>query len=451
MVGQAHAGGEAGEVGVGRHAFHQDPVFALVGVAGVEQAGVQPGLVGEQEQAFAVGVEATERIYPHRQARGEVGECFPGGAGLGRELREDAVRFVKGDEHAGFCLFVWIGVYSRVNQSVSMRAILLTAVNQLEVREVPDPAPAADEVVVRIAAAALNHRDVWIKLGQYAGLKFPSIPGSDGVGEVVAVGSAVAGERWLGRRVIVNPSFGWGAGEAAQGADFSILGLPRDGTLAEKIAVPAAQLAEAPAHLGDAEAAALPLAGLTAWRALMTRAGLRAGERVLIGGIGGGTAVFALQFAVAAGAEVWVTSSSAEKIARARALGARGGFDYTAPDWAKAAGREAGGLFDVIIDSAGGKGFEALVDLAAPGARIAFFGATRGNPPVLPMRKLFWRQLSLLGTTMGSPADWTAMLDAVSRHGIRPVVGAEFSFARATEAFELMERGGQFGKIVLMP
>jgi zinc-binding alcohol dehydrogenase/oxidoreductase len=332
-----------------------------------------------------------------------------------------------------------------------MRAIQLTAVNQLEVREVPDPVPAAGEAVVKIAAAALNHRDVWIKLGQYAGLKFPAILGSDGVGEVVAAGEGVDATAWLGKRVIINPSFGWGASEAAQGAEFSILGLPRDGTLAERIAVPVTQLAEAPAHLSDEQAAALPLAGLTAWRAVMSRAGLRAGERVLIGGIGGGTALFALQFAVAAGAEVWVTSSSVDKIARAKELGARGGFDYTRPDWAAAAQTEVGGLFDVLIDSAGGGGFEALVDLAAPGGRIAFFGATRGNPNVLPMRKIFWRQLSLLGTTMGSPADWDAMLEAVNTHKLRPVVSDVFGFSQAAEAFARMETGAQFGKIVLKP
>lgn len=330
-----------------------------------------------------------------------------------------------------------------------MRAIQLTAVNQLEVREVADPLPGAGEVVVKIEAAALNHRDVWIKLGQYAGLKFPSIPGSDGVGEVVEAGAGVdAG--WLGRRVIINPSFDWGAMEAAQGDGFSILGLPRAGTLAERIAVPVGQLAPVPAHLAVEEAAALPLAGLTAWRAVMTRAALRAGERVLVSGVGGGAAVFALQFAVAAGAEVWVTSSSTEKIARAQVLGAKGGFDYTKPGWPEAA-RTAAGFFDVIIDSAGGAGFAALVDVAAPGARIAFFGATRGNPAVLPMRKIFWRQISLLGTTMGSPADWAAMLDSVSRHGLRPVVGAVFPFSEASQAFDLMERGGQFGKIVLKP
>lgn len=334
-----------------------------------------------------------------------------------------------------------------------MRAIQLTAVNQVEVREVADPVPAEGEVVVKIAAAALNHRDVWIKLGQYSGLKFPAIPGSDGVGEVVAAGGGAQGEgaAWLGKRVIVNPSFGWGANTAAQGPEFSILGLPRDGTLAEKIAVPVSQLAEAPAHLSDEEAAALPLAGLTAWRALMTRAALRPGERVLISGVGGGAAGFALQFAVAAGAQVWVTSSSTDKIARAVAMGAKGGFDYARGGWAETATKEAGGLFDVIVDSAGGAGFETLVDVAAPGGRIAFFGATRGNPNVLPMRKIFWRQLTLCGTTMGSPADWRAMLDAVARHRIRPVVSEVFAFADAAKAFGLMERGGQFGKIVLKP
>ena len=334
-----------------------------------------------------------------------------------------------------------------------MRAIQLTAVNQLEVREVADPVPAEGEVVVEIAAAALNHRDVWIKLGQYAGLKFPAILGSDGVGEVVASGNGVAGEgaSWLGKRVIINPSFGWGANQAAQGDEFGILGLPRDGTLAERVAVPVSQLSEAPAHLSVEEAAALPLAGLTAYRALMVRAGLKPGERVLISGVGGGAALFALQFAVAAGAEAWVTSSSADKIAQAVKLGAKGGFDYTRPGWAEAAAKTAGGLFDVIIDSAGGGGFESLVDLTAPGGRIAFFGATRGNPNVLPMRKIFWRQITLCGSTMGSPTDWRAMLELVSRQQIRPVVSAVHSFAEAAQAFDLMERGGQFGKIVLKP
>ena len=330
-----------------------------------------------------------------------------------------------------------------------MRAVQLNGINQLGVFEVPEPQAAPGEAVVAIRAAALNHRDVWIKAGQYAGLKWPCRPGSDGAGVVVAVGAGVEAT-WLGREVIINPSFDWGANESAQGPQFSILGLPRDGTLAEKIAVPAAQLAAKPAHLSWEEAAALPLAGLTAYRAVFARAGLRAGERVLVTGIGSGVALFALQFAVAVGAEVWVTSSSEEKIARAVALGARGGFNYAKEGWAKEASRAAeGGGFAVIVDSAGGDGFGELIDLAAAGGRIVFFGATRGNAPALALRKIFWRQISLLGTTMGSPADWNAMVEFVARHRLRPVVSEVFPLARAAEAFALMERGGQFGKIVL--
>jgi zinc-binding alcohol dehydrogenase/oxidoreductase len=328
-----------------------------------------------------------------------------------------------------------------------MRAVQLSAVNQLAVVDVPDPRPAVGEVVINLRAAALNHRDVWIKTGQYAGLKWPCIPGSDGAGIVSEIGEG-ADATWKNREVIINPGFGWGDREAAQGAQFTILGLPRDGTLAEKIAVPAAQLAPKPEHLSWEEAAALPLAGLTAYRAVHSRAKVQRGERVLISGVGGGVALFALQFAVAAGADVWVTSSSAEKIARAVKLGAKGGFDYRDANWAANAAKSPG-LFDVIVDSAGGEGFERLIDAAAPGARVVFFGATRGNPTVLPMRKVFWRQISLLGTTMGSPADWQAMTALVAREKLKPIVSDVFPIARAAEAFALMERGEQFGKIVV--
>ncbi len=327
-----------------------------------------------------------------------------------------------------------------------MRAVQLFAVNQLAVVEVPDPQPAPGEAVVTVRAAALNHRDVWIKSGQYAGLKWPCLPGSDGAGVVAEVGAGVD-PSWRGREVIINPSFSWGDGESAQGPQFSILGLPRDGTLAQSIAVPITQLTAKPAHLSWNEAAALPLAGLTAYRALFSRAKLQPGERVLISGIGGGVALFALQFALAAGAEVWVTSSSPEKIARAQALGAKGGFDYRDPNWAAGASKQTEG-FHVVVDSAGGPGFGQLVDAATSGGRIVFYGATRGEA-TLPLRKIFWRQISLFGTTMGSPADWTAMTAFVAKHGIKPVVSDVFPLDRAEEAFGLMERGDQFGKIVV--
>ena len=331
--------------------------------------------------------------------------------------------------------------------SEKMRSLRLAAVNQLDLADVPEPAPATGEAVVSVRTAALNHRDVWIKLGQYAGLKFPCIPGSDGAGVVTGV-AAGSDRAWLGREVIIYPGLDWGVDERAQDPKFSILGLPRDGTLAEKIAIPVGQLAPKPGHLSWEEAAALPLAGLTAYRALLSRGQLRSGERVLISGVGGGAALFALQFAVAHGAEAWVSSGSEEKIARAVALGARGGFLYSNPGWAAAAVRTAG-HFDLIVDSAGGAGFNELLDAAAPGGRIVFYGATRGAVPELALRKVFWRQISLLGSTMGSPHDWSAMLSFVSRHRIIPVVSAVFPLDQGAGAFALMEQGGQFGKIVI--
>ena len=328
-----------------------------------------------------------------------------------------------------------------------MKALTIEGIGKVALLEAPEPVAGAGEAVVGLRAAALNHRDVWILKGQYAGLRYPCIPGSDGAGVVASLGPG-GDASWVGREVIINPSFNWGPSGSAQGRDFSILGLPRDGTLAEQVAVPLSQLAPKPAHLSWEEAAALPLAGLTAWRALMGRARLAGGERVLITGIGGGVALFALQFAVASGNEVWVTSSSEEKIGRAVALGAKGGFRYDAAGWAAAAAK-APGPFDVIVDSAGGPGFGDLLDAAAPGGRIAVFGATRGNVPDVALRKVFWKQLSLLGSTMGSPSDWSAMTVFVGRNAVRPVVSEVFPLARGPEAFSLMDKGGQFGKIVL--
>ena len=329
----------------------------------------------------------------------------------------------------------------------SMKSIVVKDVNQFAIEQRPEPVAGAGEAVAQLRAAALNHRDVWIKNGQYANLKFPIVPGSDGAGVVIRTGEGVD-KSWLHREVIINPSFDWGQAERAQGKNFTILGLPKDGTLAEAIHVPVMQLAPTPAHLSWEEAAALPLAGLTAYRAVFGRAQLQAGEKILITGIGAGTALFALQFAVAAGASVFVTSSSPEKLARAQSLGAKTGVLYTRNGWAKEFGAQHG-PFDVIVDSAGGPGFGDLIDLCAPGGRIVFFGATRGNPPELPSRKIFWKQISVLGTTMGSPSDFAGMIDLVTRKKIRPVISEVFPLDRAGDAFALMERGGQFGKIVV--
>lgn len=331
-----------------------------------------------------------------------------------------------------------------------MQALVLEGVGQpLQLQTVDDPKAGAGEAVVILEAAALNHRDLWIQKGQYAGLKFPIIPGSDGCGKVLAVGDGVE-KSWIGQRVIINPALDWGGQGAAQAARFRILGLPDHGTFAERVIAPAANLTVAPAHLDAMHAAALPLTGLTAFRALFSRARLQAGERALITGVGGGAALAGLQFALAAGAEVYVTSGSDAKLARARELGAAGGVNYRQPEWANTLKTLAGGEgFDVILDSAGGEGFGELIELAAPGGRIVFFGATCGNPPGLDLRRAFWKQLSILGTTMGAPTEFAAMVRFVEEQGITPVADTVFPLAEGNAALAAMEAAEQFGKIML--
>ena len=359
-----------------------------------------------------------------------------------------------------------------------MKALVLQDKHRAaEVLEVPVPVAGPGEAVVRVHAAALNHRDVWIQKGQYAGLKYPIVPGSDGAGVVVGSaglgggagagggsgvgggagaggGSGVGGAAgdaggWVGKSVIINPALEWGASAAYQDPElFRILGLPDDGTLAEFVKVPVRNLVEKPKHLSFEEAAALPLAGVTAYRALMTRARLRPGEKVLITGVGGGVALFALQFAVAAGAEVLITSGSVEKLDKAMAMGAMDGANYREGGWVEKL-KSLAGAFEVIIDGSAGDGLNDLLDLAAPGGRVVLYGATRGNPAQVAARRIFWKQLNILGSTMGSPEDFGGMLDFVGRHKIRPVVDRVFGLEQGEAAFRWMDEGKQFGKIVV--
>ncbi len=329
-----------------------------------------------------------------------------------------------------------------------MKALLLEGKNQaLHIKSVADPLLKAGMIQVKIKAAALNHRDLWITKGQYAGIKYPIILGSDGAGIAQKLGKDVP-ERLLDTSVIINPSWAWGDEEAAQGKDFRILGLPENGTLSELIHVPQEYVHAMPEHLTFVQAAALPLAGLTAYRALCTRARTRAGDKVLVTGIGGGVALFALQFALKLGCEVWVTSGNMDKLKRASALGAAGGGNYKDSDWSKKL-KEAAGGFDVIIDGAAGAGFADLIDLANPGARIAIYGGTAGNIEQVSPQKIFWKQLSILGCTMGSPSDFHNMLHFVNKHQIVPVVDEVFPFAEAADAFAKMASGSQFGKLVV--
>ena len=324
-----------------------------------------------------------------------------------------------------------------------MNAAVLDGINlPLQLKSVETPRLSDKHAVVRLHAAALNHRDLWIQKGQYAGLKFPIILGSDGAGVVAECSDS----RWVGKEVIINPSLDWGESEKAQQKSFRILGLPDNGTFAEYVKVPIENLFEKPAHLSWTEAAALPLAGLTAYRALFTRAHLKPKEKVLITGIGGGVALFALQFALALGAEVWVTSGSDEKLAKVISLGAKGGANYRSPSWDS----ELNSIgFDVILDSAGGDGFLKLIELATPGGRIVFVGATSGIPSSFPMRRVFWKQLSILGSTMGSPKDFSQMLDFVKSNQVIPMVSDVLSLSDAERALRKMSDAEQFGKIVL--
>ncbi|MGZ3764232.1 MAG: zinc-binding dehydrogenase [Mucilaginibacter sp.] len=329
-----------------------------------------------------------------------------------------------------------------------MKAIVLEAADKpLILKEVEKPTLQAGEVLVKIKAAALNRRDYWITIGKYAGIKYPSILGSDGAGTVAEVGSD-ADKEWLNKEVVINPCHNWGSHAEYQNRDFSILGLPEDGTFAEYVKVKAAYLYPKPAHLSWEQAAALPLAGLTTYRALFTKGRAKKGDKVLITGVGGGTGVFALQWAIAAGCQVFVTSGSGEKIERARQLGASAGVNYKAQDWAQDLQHLSGG-FDVIIDSALGEGFDKLLDLSNPGGRIVFFGGTAGNIPALNGRKIFWKQLQLLGTTMGSPDDFKAMIDLVNEHKIAPVIDEVFPLAQAQKAIDRMVVSSQFGKLIL--
>ena len=333
-----------------------------------------------------------------------------------------------------------------------MQAIQLDSIHQpVVLRDVFTPVPQGDEILIKLHAAALNHRDVWIQKGQYAGLKLPATLGADGAGNVAGWGPSVPADAPApGSKVLINPGLHWGDNPRAQGREFQVLGMPTDGTFAEYIAIAARYVRPVPAHLSWEQAAALPLAGVTAYRAAFTRAQAQAGERVLVTGVGGGVALLAAQLCAAAGCEVWVTSGSDEKLVRALALpGIRGGANYKTENWGKTLTAAAGGLFDVIIDSAAGAAFNALLDVAAPGGRIVFYGGTLGSIPQLPPARVFWKQLSILGSTMGTGEDFEAMLALVSKHQVVPVVDEVFALADAEMALRRLETGAQFGKIVL--
>jgi len=317
----------------------------------------------------------------------------------------------------------------------------------LKVEQYKTPKPAKDQVLIKLKYAALNHRDLWLIQEQTQ--EFPNgiVLGSDGCGVVEDVGED-ADPLLIGAEVVINPSLDWGTNPIVQGDTFRILGFPDNGTFAEYISISKKYIFEKPEHLSFEECAAIPLSGLTAYRALFTKARLRVNEKVLITGIGGGAGLWALNFAVAYKARVYVTSGSDEKISKARGLGALAGFNYKDPEWAAKAQKEAGG-FDIIIDSAGGSQFGKFIDLAMPGGRIVNFGRTAGNITEISTRLLYWKQLSIMGTTMGTRDEFLSMLHFVESRNLKPILDKTFSLENIDQAFERMVKADQFGKITV--
>jgi zinc-binding alcohol dehydrogenase/oxidoreductase len=315
------------------------------------------------------------------------------------------------------------------------------------ITEVDKPKPVKDQFLIRLKNAALNHRDLWILREQSTpGQPQGVILGSDGAGVIEDAGLD-APQEWVGAEVIINPSLEWGDNPIVNGNNFRILGSPDNGTFAQYITISKKYVFQKPENLTLSESAAVPLSGLTAYRALFSKARLRAKEKVLITGIGGGAALWALQFAVAYQARVYVTSGAEAKIEKAKALGAMGGFNYKSLEWVEQA-MKAGG-FDIIIDTAGGAGFHKLLHLAVPGGRIVNFGRTAGSDCSFNARTLFSKQLSIFGTTMGTRDEFLSMIDFIESRKLKPVIDQLVPFDQIHEAFRRMESSEQFGKIIL--
>lgn len=306
----------------------------------------------------------------------------------------------------------------------------------LRLEEIERPVAGEDEVLVRVHAAALNRRDVFITQGLYPNIDLPRTLGSDGAGTVEE----------SGEDVVIDPMLGWGDDPRLWSNEASILGMPRDGTFAEYVVVPRENVYPKPAHLSFEEAAAIPLAGLTAYRATFSRGELKRGETVLVPGIGGGVQTFVLLFAKAVGARVIVTSGSGEKLERAKTLGADVAIDYREnPDWQKSLRR---GEVDLIVDSSGGDTLAKALGLLRPGGRAVIYGGTRPES-TLRLFPLFWNHLDIRGTSMGSPADFKGMLELIGSRALRPVVDRTFAMDEASSAAQRLARSDQFGKVVL--
>lgn len=339
-----------------------------------------------------------------------------------------------------------------------MRAAAINAFGGTEVVEIvdlPDPRPGPGEVVVSIRAAALNHLDLWTIDGLVGDLAFPHVLGADGAGEIASTGDGVTGIR-PGDRVMINPAISCNAcercraGEQSECTTFKMIGEHLPGTFAEKIVLPATNVFPFPSHLSFDAAAALGTTFITAYRMLFTKGGLRPGDWVLITGIGGGLALSLLQLCAPVAGRVIVTSSSRAKLDRALQLGADEAIDYKQEDVGKAVRSLTGKRgVDLVVDSAGGPTLNASLRALRKGGRVVVSGATAGAEAEIDVRRVFWNQLSIIGSTMGSVSDVSDMLRMVAGTNLEPVIDRTFPLEEARAALEHLKGGDHFGKVVL--
>lgn len=327
-----------------------------------------------------------------------------------------------------------------------MKALVLSGLGKIEMKEVPVPAVTSGKALVKIKAVALNRRDDWIREGKYPHIKPGCVMGSDGAGVVEAVHDDEHKD-WIGKEVVINPNIDWGPNPDVQSGKYTILGMPVDGTFAEYAVVPVDRLHHKPFHMDLLQASTLPLGGLTAFRALFRKGELRAGQNVLISGFGGGVAQSAFLFAKAADANVYVTSGSDEKLEKAMKLGAKGGYNYKKQNNYSDLWKTKGG-FDLIIDSAGGDQINNYIKILRPSGKIVFYGATNGLPSKVDFYRMFWNQISLFGTTMGNDHEFAEMIAFVGKHQIRPIIDSIRPFSKLADSFQDIAKPNKVGKIV---
>ncbi len=343
-----------------------------------------------------------------------------------------------------------------------MKAIYIKefgGLDKIECGDLPEPPPEPKPGQVRVAvkAAALNHLDIWVRKGRPGvTLKEPHVLGSDAAGTVEALGEGVETVK-VGDEVVINAGVSCGQcefclrGSQSECPSFRLIGFQNQGAYAEKIDVPAVNVGPKPEHLSMEEAAALTLSHITAWRMLFTRARFQTGESVLIHGIGGGVALAALQIVTASGGEAIVTSSSDEKLARAKKMGATHGINYRTTEEVGSAvlKRTRGRGVDLAVDSVGAPTLPISLEALRRGGRIVTCGITGGSEANVNLQMLYWNHQSILGSTMGAAEDLRKLLRFIGSTGITPVIDQTFPMDQYAEAVKRMESGEQFGKLVL--